>query len=180
LTGLAAALVVAGCGVPPSGVIEAGDPATGMTPGVNLYFLGHNGSLVAVPRQVPVGAGVATAVRLVFAGPVGIEGKEVTTELPQLKIPPAVTVENDGTFLVQLFEQVAPFSKRATEQLTCTVVAAPFPDPVPTEVPSSVPTATPPPTAPSARRELAARHLRVLVEGPDLQLISKGAPCPVA
>jgi len=187
VTGLAAALVLAGCGVPPSGVIQAGDPATGMTPGVNVYFL-SGGSLVAVPRQIPFGAGVSTAVRLLFEGPLVPEAGKLSTELPQLKLAPEVAVETDGTVVIRLFEGVAPFGKIGMEQLVCTVAAAPRrapPPAVPTSVPTSAQTAdaatpTPTPTI-STRQGLAAGRPRVLVIGDGWHLSAQqDVPCPAA
>ncbi|GLF99441.1 hypothetical protein [Streptomyces yaizuensis] len=50
LTGLAAALLTTGCGVPPTGVLDGGDPAGGLTQGMRLYFVSHTGRLKPVPR----------------------------------------------------------------------------------------------------------------------------------
>jgi hypothetical protein len=196
LTGLAAALLVAGCGVPPSGVIEAGDPATGITPALDIYFL-SGGSLVPVPRQIPPGADVGTAVRLLFDGPFPPENGKLRTELPRLKIAPAVYVESDGTVLIRLSEDVPPFTETAMEQLVCTADAAPSPSAggppaVPTFPPgsvpgsgrpggaSSVPTGAKPDPATGARQDLAGGDLRprVLVVSKGWRLSRQDVPCP--
>ena len=51
LAGVVAALgiVLAGCGVPPTGVVGAGEPASGLTHGARLYFASASG-LRAVMR----------------------------------------------------------------------------------------------------------------------------------
>ncbi|MFJ6949452.1 hypothetical protein ACISU4_33295 [Streptomyces wuyuanensis] len=60
LVGLAGALTLTACGVPPTGVIEAGEPASGMfSPAprptapvvVSLHFL-RDGDLTAYPREL--------------------------------------------------------------------------------------------------------------------------------
>lgn len=123
LTGLAASLVLAACGVPTSGVIQAGDPATGMAPGLNVYFLA-GGELVAVPRRVDGGADTATAVRLVFEGPAGAEAYKLRTQLPRLPGPPTVLTDGSSV-LVRLPPGVGPLSRPAMAQLACTVGGVP-------------------------------------------------------
>ncbi len=44
------ALVLAGCGVRPTGVVDAGAPASGLTKGLRLYFVSEAGRLEGVPR----------------------------------------------------------------------------------------------------------------------------------
>ncbi|WUD77347.1 hypothetical protein OG937_39405 [Streptomyces sp. NBC_00510] len=127
--GLAAVLTLAGCGVPPSDVIEAGAPASGMfsaapepvvaTP-VSLYFL-LNGDPTPVGRKLADPSDVAAAVRLLFAGPAGGEADKVTTELPHLAVAPEVTVGKTGLVSVRLPEGIPPLSHPAMLQLACTV-----------------------------------------------------------
>ncbi|GLF99439.1 hypothetical protein [Streptomyces yaizuensis] len=50
LAGLASVLLTTGCGVPPTGVLDGGDPAGGLTQGMRLYFISPTGRLKAVPR----------------------------------------------------------------------------------------------------------------------------------
>ncbi|MFC4033111.1 hypothetical protein ACFO3J_16685 [Streptomyces polygonati] len=121
LAGLLAVCALSACGVPPSDVIQAGEPATGMPPGTLLYFLSGDGALVAVPRG---GApDVALAVDQVFKGPTATEVADVRTQLPRLPSPPAVK-DVSGTVLVELPAGVAPLTPLAVRQLTCTVAAA--------------------------------------------------------
>ncbi|MFE7134189.1 GerMN domain-containing protein [Streptomyces sp. NPDC057638] len=52
---LALALLVAGCGVRPTGVLDGGEAAGGLTKGLRLYFVSTAGRLEAVGRpEVPV------------------------------------------------------------------------------------------------------------------------------
>lgn len=128
LTGLAAALVLAACGVPTSGVIQAGDPATGMSPGLNVYFLA-GGDLVAVPRTTGRDPDLTTALRLLFYGPDDLEAAKLRTELPRLSNPPEVLFKG-GTVVVRLPPGIPRLSPLAMRQLACTVAGAPGRSPV--------------------------------------------------
>ncbi|MFD7754066.1 hypothetical protein [Streptomyces sp. NPDC059757] len=136
LAGLTAALTLSACGVPPSDVIQAGAPASGMySPGpqpsapavIPLYFL-HNGDLAPYSRKVGDPADFGAVVRLLFGGPTKSEAVTATTELPRLTDTPDVAISGDNTFSIQLPEGVPPLSHPAMRQLACTVahVALPF------------------------------------------------------
>ncbi|MFF6983827.1 hypothetical protein ACFZAV_40625 [Streptomyces sp. NPDC008343] len=138
---LAALLPLSACGIPQTGVVEAGEPATGVlepapsvaprdteTPGaaagpVTVYFVA-DGSLVAVRRSVLGSSGPWTAVTMVFAGPDAEERRRgLATELPAISAPP--TVHTDGaTVTVGLPEQAAELSDTAVDQLACTAAAS--------------------------------------------------------
>ncbi|MFC4329264.1 GerMN domain-containing protein [Streptomyces andamanensis] len=122
LTG--ALLALAGCGVPTSGVIDAGTPAVGVPARITLYFVA-DGTLRPVPRRLPKGIGdpVEGAVRLLLAGPVGDEARKLTTALPALPGRAAVTVA-EGTVTVRFPAGVERLDTTAMEQLTCTAVHA--------------------------------------------------------
>ncbi|MFH8975095.1 hypothetical protein [Streptomyces sp. NPDC017890] len=131
LSGLTAAAAVAltACGVPPSGVIEAGAPASGMfspsaappsTPAtVSLFFL-RDGDLTPYPRRIDDVGDLEAVVHLLFEGPAAKETATAITELPRLTDAPRVVVA-DGILFVQLPGETAPLSRRAMLQLTCTV-----------------------------------------------------------
>lgn len=122
LTGAATVLLVSACGVgvPPSDVIQAGDPATGMAPGISVYFLA-GGNPVAVPRRAPDDSGLAVALRLLFEGPTP-EESDLTTELPRLTTPPKLEAKG-SSLLISLPDGVGPLSRPAMEQVVCTVTA---------------------------------------------------------
>ncbi|AWW39088.1 hypothetical protein [Streptomyces cadmiisoli] len=131
LAGLAAALTPAACGVPPSDVIEAGEPASGMrAPGptpsvpsaVSLYFL-SDGVPTPYPRKIGDPADLGAVVSLLFAGPTDGEAGTAVTELPHLTDAPGVTAGSGG-ISVKLPDDVAPLSRPAMLQLACTVAHA--------------------------------------------------------
>ncbi|MGW4271896.1 hypothetical protein ACWEGQ_05920 [Streptomyces seoulensis] len=122
-------LTLTACGVPPSGVIEAGEPASGMsapsaqppTPAiVSLFFL-RDGTLTAYPRRTGDAADLQAVVRLLFEGPTATEAATATTLLPRLTYAPRLTTGDDGTLSISLPGEAAPLSRQAMRQLACTV-----------------------------------------------------------
>ncbi|MFG2755763.1 hypothetical protein [Streptomyces wuyuanensis] len=104
LVGLAGALTLTACGVPPTGVIEAGEPASGMfSPAprptapvvVSLHFL-RDGDLTAYPRELEEPADLGAVVGRLFGGPTASEAETATTALPRLKRAPDVTAGGDA------------------------------------------------------------------------------------
>ncbi|MER5687927.1 hypothetical protein [Streptomyces sp. NPDC002205] len=135
LAGLTAALTLSACGVPPSDVIQAGEPASGMfSPGakssvptvIPVYFL-HKGDLTPYPRKIGDPGDFGAVVRLLFDGPSTSEAVATTTELPRLTDTPDVTIGGDNTLSIQLPEDVPPLSHLAMRQLACTVAHVALP-----------------------------------------------------
>jgi hypothetical protein len=173
-TGLAAVCALSACGVPPSDVIQAGEPATGMPPGITVYFLSGDGSLVGFPRASA--PDLATAVELVFKGPTPGEAVKVSTRLPRLPAPPKV-LEADGVVLVRLPEGVAPLSPPGMEQLVCTAGAAYSADL--TTAQRAVPTAPPGGAAGAAPLRPAAPPRSTLPPGSLTPAYPDGKPRPL-
>ncbi|MFI2641109.1 hypothetical protein [Streptomyces sp. NPDC018610] len=124
LAGLALTLLtVAGCGVPTSGVIDAGEPAVGASASIEVWFL-DDGVPRGVPRRVPAkGDVVAGAVRLLLAGPTAAESATLTTSLPAVRGEVGVTTDGDAVS-VRFPAGVERLGPLAMEQLTCTVAEA--------------------------------------------------------
>ncbi|GAA4979385.1 GerMN domain-containing protein [Streptomyces hyderabadensis] len=138
---LAALLPLSACGIPETGVVEAGEPATGvLDPGVTsapsesvpeavplvdvpLYFV-EDGDLVAVDRTVPGPTDLGSTVLMLFKGPDERERRSgLTTELPPAAEAP--TIRTDGTGVnVQLPRTAGSLSDTAVDQLACTVAVA--------------------------------------------------------
>ncbi|MEU6389425.1 hypothetical protein [Streptomyces sp. NPDC046939] len=166
----ALALGLAGCGVPPSEVVEVGEPATGMSPAAMVYFLAADdpsdhltdpvsgvpssapraadgpGSLRGVPRPAAATGTdpVSYAVRQLLAGPTAAEARTLTTALPRLKDPSRLGVETgaSGTVVVRLPPGSDRPSATGLRQLACTVARAHVPDAA--ERTGSLPVPTPP------------------------------------
>ncbi|MFF4897881.1 hypothetical protein [Streptomyces sp. NPDC001068] len=127
--GLAAGLTLAGCGVPESGVIQAGPAASGIhSPGatpvpptvVALYFL-HDGDLTPYPRKAGHPADFRSVLDMLFAGPDAAESTSAATELPRLPAPPEVVADGEHALTVRLPTGAGRPGYRALMQLTCTV-----------------------------------------------------------
>ncbi|WP_433352397.1 hypothetical protein ACQP25_04710 [Microtetraspora malaysiensis] len=117
------------CGVGPTGVVGAGEPARGFIQGTRLYFVQHD-RLVSVSRpEGPLEA--AQAVELLADGPTAKEReRSFDTRLPKNM---AVRVNDDGFALAKgvstlvggrWLPPVSRLSRMATGQLVCTIAAA--------------------------------------------------------
>ncbi|MFD8556590.1 hypothetical protein ACFV1N_04755 [Streptosporangium canum] len=117
------------CGVGPTDVIDAGEPARGFIQGTRLYFV-QDDRLVSVGRpEGPLEA--AEAVELLAGGPTSKESeRSFVTRLPKNM---AVRVNDDGFALDKSVSMlvggrwlppVSRLSRMATGQLVCTIAAA--------------------------------------------------------
>ncbi|MGX1910759.1 hypothetical protein ACWIID_18120 [Streptomyces phaeochromogenes] len=119
----AAALLLSSCGIPSTGVVEAGEAATGIRPAYVLYFVRQD-TLLGVRSQVPGIFDIGTAVELLFRGPDAILGRKgLTTELPRLTSPVAVRASG-ARVSVELPRGTEPLNRTALAQLTCTIADA--------------------------------------------------------
>ncbi|MFG2968223.1 hypothetical protein ACGFZS_33655 [Streptomyces sp. NPDC048288] len=81
---VAAVCALTSCGIPTTGVVQAGGPAVGITPATRLYFV-RDGALVGVRRGTDAPGDVESALRDLLRGPTEAElGKGLTTRLPLL------------------------------------------------------------------------------------------------
>lgn len=165
----AAAGALTGCGVTSTGVVDAGEPASGIfspsspppaTAVVSLFFL-RDGDLTAYPRRIGDAGDLEAVVRVLFEGPTASEAATATTELPRLTEAPRAGLADDVTVIVRLPGERTPLSRRGMLQLTCTVSRA---------VPA-LPTAAPGPSGEAETDRDAARAspgsgtVRVLGDG---------------
>ncbi|MFF0013553.1 hypothetical protein [Streptomyces sp. NPDC005374] len=151
-------LALTSCGIPATGVVQAGGPASGTLPITSVYFV-NGGGLVAMPRTTERPGDPAAALRLLLAGPMageGRSGEDISTEIPALPtsmaLPPATadstgqpppdepTVTAKGDALsIRLPQGMGPLSDIGLRQVVCTAAAAyrftrPSADPVTAEV----------------------------------------------
>lgn len=184
LTGLTAALTLAACGVPPSDVIQAGVPASGLSsPGatspvpaaIPLYFL-RDGDPTPYLRKVQDPGDLGAVVRLLFDGPTPSEAVTATTRLPRLTDAPDVTIDDSRTFSVQLPKDVPALSHAAMRQLACTLAHVPLPAAVlPTDTTGAGAASAAPPTA---RRSPEDRSVQVLGDGWTMTQSASSCPDP--
>jgi hypothetical protein len=133
---LATALLLSGCGIPSTGVVQSGDPATGVRPGALLYFVADDDQLVPVYREVTEQVDVRAAVELLIAGPDRRDRRlGLTTAFTRIATP--AIGANGAQVSLQLSPGTEPLSPIAARQLICTVAEARLaddPDTVPTGV----------------------------------------------
>ncbi|WP_327371422.1 hypothetical protein [Streptomyces sp. NBC_01217] len=182
LGGLTAALTLAACGVPPSDVIQAGEPASGMfspsakpqVPTVIPFYFLHNGDLTPYPRKIGNPQDFVTVVRLLFDGPTTSEAATATSKLPRLADTPDVTIERDHTVSIQLPKGVPPLSRLAMRQLACTVAHVTLPSPaLPADANRDGAPAAPPANAPRLRS-----RTNVHVLGDGWTMTQSDSSCP--
>lgn len=168
-----------GCGVPPSGVVEVGEPATGMTLSKAVYFLDAESSLHAVARpRLPDTNPAAAAVRALLAGPTPTESEYLTTALPPDLPQPEITVATD-TILLRFPPGTPRLTPAALHQLTCTTtLATRTPRPGPSRAPTAAPS-TPSSAAPlGGTPQRAPTTVRITVEGTAGQPQPAIGACP--
>ncbi|MFD3994435.1 hypothetical protein [Streptomyces sp. NPDC058548] len=117
---LGAALV--GCGVQPTGVIGAGEPATGLTRGIRLYYASDSG-LRGVPLLDREIENLGSVVKLLASGPPPAEQRDGLTNLVELG---GYTVTGRGSEVTVRLE--SPYAgtgrDQGTGQLVCTLARA--------------------------------------------------------
>ena len=115
------AVLTAGCGVRPSGVIRGGPAPTGQASGVALYFLADSSlTLVLRPTRQPLWPTQTLA--LLQDGPTGDErAANLTSEVPTGLDPVTVTTDASGTVDVVVSADVTTLSTTAVDQIVCTV-----------------------------------------------------------
>ncbi|WP_433918100.1 hypothetical protein OIE50_08950 [Streptomyces canus] len=135
-------LALTSCGIPATGVVEAGGPASGTLPMTPVYFV-ENGALVAMPRTTELPGDPEAALQLLMTGPLAGEGRSgrLSTEVPgvptAMALPPAideptnppspgaptVTVEGDA-MAIRLPPGMDGLSDTGVRQIVCTAAAA--------------------------------------------------------
>lgn len=143
---LPALCALTSCGIPATGVVQAGGPAVGIVPKTRVYFV-RDGRLVPVPRETDAPGDVDSAVELLLLGPSDAErNKRMRTDLPPgvlnlAGVPPATgdpsaapqgdsapgratVTERDGEITVQLTSLNDGLGDLAADQVICTAVAA--------------------------------------------------------
>lgn len=118
-------LLLAGCGIPATGVVEAGEPAVGLHREVKLYFVQGRDpdTLSVVSRRLDAGGRAEDSVALLFKGLAPAEAKilGLTTRVPPV---PVKVGRAGGTVTVQAGMPDGWLSPVAVDQIVCTALAA--------------------------------------------------------
>jgi len=117
--------LLAGCGIQPTGVVDAGQPAGGVLVGGSVYLVGTAGQVEAVPRTGLGGGDVQAAVESLLAGPDDVERAAGF----RTALPAGITLlslrRTDTAAALTLSVDPIGFSELALTQLSCTVAAIP-------------------------------------------------------
>ncbi|GAU65685.1 lipoprotein [Streptomyces sp. NBRC 110611] len=138
VAGTALAGVLAGCGIAPTDVIDAGEPAMGVrSPGqpvadVQLFFYGPSGLRSAIrPAKAPVDP--EQAIELLLEGPNHAERmRGLTSALSKFPSRPVVTT-GEGTVMISVPPKYGPPDSASLNQLVCTAANARVPGGKPPE-----------------------------------------------
>jgi hypothetical protein len=115
------AMLGAGCGVRPSGVIIGGPAPTAPAEGVNLYFL-TDSSLIRMRRETRQRLSPTQALALLQGGLNSEErAANLTSEVPTALDPVTVTTAATGNVDVVVSADVTTLSTAAVDQIVCTV-----------------------------------------------------------
>ena len=112
-------LLLAGCGVQPSGVTDGGDAPTGVAPGVTLYFLVTHDKLTPQLRRTDRLGTVTEAVSLLLTGP-GTSG--LHTEIASTDITQVVVTTAPGVIHLRLPLTISDMSPLGIDQIVCTAL----------------------------------------------------------
>jgi hypothetical protein len=118
---VALAMVLAGCGIEPGGVTDAGRAPTGLAPGVTLYFTDTHHHLVAQLRDSRRLGTIAEALTLLLEGPESTDsGTEITTDPGRQTLVVVTTTPG----LIHLRVPLARYEVTALgiDQLVCTAL----------------------------------------------------------
>lgn len=115
------ALVVAGCALQPSEVVEGPRAPTGVAAGVTLYFLDGAGALVAQQRETGRLGSVSEAVSFLLTGP---GDSDVSTEIAETDVTQtSVTIKGD-LLSVRVPVSSAEVTAAGADQIVCTALAS--------------------------------------------------------
>ncbi|GAA4665130.1 hypothetical protein [Amycolatopsis dongchuanensis] len=114
-------LLLAGCGVRPSGVTDAGDAPTGLAPGVTLYFVDGTGALRPQLRGSGHLGSVTEAVSLLLTGP-GSGGDRLHTEIQAHGMTRVIVTTVPEALRIILPLDPQDVTPRGADQIVCTAL----------------------------------------------------------
>jgi hypothetical protein len=118
---LVVVLLLAGCGIEPSGVTDSGDAPTGVAPGMTLYFIDGTGGLV--PQQPATGSlgSVSDALSLLLAS---TSSPGQRTEIADVGVTRVGVVVAGDTIELRVPLAARDVTARGIDQIVCTAIAA--------------------------------------------------------
>ena len=119
---LATALLVAGCGISPSDVTEAGDaPPTGVAAGVTLYLVDDEHRLVPQQRETGQLGTTAEALALLLAVS---DGSGLHTEISNVSVTGVFVQTVPGLITLRVPLTRSDMTRTGVDQIVCTAIAS--------------------------------------------------------
>jgi len=112
-------LLLTGCGIQPSGVVEAGEPPTGVAPGATLYFVGADGGLEPQLRRTGRLGTVSDAVSLLLSGP---GDSRLGTEIAPVETRQVVVTTTSVMIRLMVPLTIEEVTPRGINQIVCTAL----------------------------------------------------------
>ncbi|PRY38922.1 hypothetical protein [Umezawaea tangerina] len=116
---LAVVLLLVGCGVRPSGVVDGGDPPTGVAPGVTLYFVNARGELEPQLRETSRLGSISEALSLLLTGP---GTSSLHSEIADTPAPRVTVVTSSQVIRLVLPLTVQEVTPLGIDQIVCTAL----------------------------------------------------------
>ncbi|WP_068799088.1 hypothetical protein [Pseudonocardia sp. HH130630-07] len=113
-------LVLAGCGVTPAGVTDAGPAPTGVAPGPTVFFLGPAGELRGQVRPIGHLGTISDALALLLAGP---GGSGLGTGIAPAGVQRAGVVLTPAGIDVRVPLTIGDVTPAGVDQIVCTALA---------------------------------------------------------
>jgi hypothetical protein len=118
---VAAALLLAGCGVQPSGVTGGGEAPTGVAPGVTLYFIDAQDRLRPQPRPTGHLGTISDALALLLSGP---GGSGLRTDIASVGTTRVVVTTTPGMIQLMTPLTIRDVTPLGIDQIVCTALAS--------------------------------------------------------
>jgi len=118
---LLAVLLLAGCGIEPSGVTDGGEAPTGVAPGMTLYFIDDSGALVADQPATGSLGSVSDALSLLLAS-TNSPGRR--TGIADVGVTRVGVVVAGDTIELRVPLAARDVTARGIDQIVCTAIAA--------------------------------------------------------
>jgi hypothetical protein len=113
-------LLVAGCGVRPSGVTDGGRAPTGVAAGVTLYFVDARGALRPQPRRTGHLGTISEAMSLLLSA--GPHESGLHTELPPNATTQVVVTTAPGLIRLMVPLSIHEVTPLGIDQIVCTAL----------------------------------------------------------
>lgn len=114
-----AVVLLAGCGVQPSGVTGGGEAPTGVAAGPTLYFVGAHNRLRPQPRRTGHLGTISEAMSLLLAVPVG---SDLHTEIASTTVKRVVVTTTPGVIQLLVPLTIHDVTALGIDQIVCTAL----------------------------------------------------------